>query len=63
MMAITGVVQTWLDEQNYNDLIETNTDERSSIVKVLFNVEGNRYQLVVEADELKHVVSIFLYKI
>ena len=61
MMAITGVVQTWLDEQNYNDLIETNTDERSSIVKVLFNVEGNRYQLVVEADELKHVVSIFLY--
>ena len=61
MMAITGVVQAWLDEQSYNDLIEPNTDERSSIVKVLFNVEGNRYQLVIEANELKHVVSIFLY--
>ena len=44
MKAITGVVQNWLDEQNYDDLIKANTDERSSIVKVLLNVEGNRYQ-------------------
>jgi len=60
-MPITDVVKAWLSEQDYNDQIETNLDERSSIVKVLLNVEGNRYQLIIEVDEQKHIVSIFLY--
>ena len=61
-LQITTVVQSWLDEQNYDDKINVNHQEHSSYTKISFqNKSRQKYKLLIQVREREHLLSIYLY--